>query len=318
MKKKRALRTVVIILAVLLILAAAAWILIRHFVGRTNYLRDSDVEVNEAAYETERMTETEKRITPEDIYDISGVSRITEEEAANTYTFLVVGGEKKVLPEEGQSEPLSDGAEAGTEAAPADETRPDAEAIIIMTINHNTKEVIFYTFHTDLYVQIPDFGPGRLGNAYAVGGGPLLARTMAENYGLPVEHYATISLKDVAEVIGMPEFENLDISNDGLVVVEELVYSLGALQPTQIAGYISKVLPFVTHNLTSEEMLHMLMQIPRIVPYYGCKGKIPDEADAAAYTWQELDGYIVPDAQALSAFLKNRLYPQVQENMTEQ
>ena len=330
MKKKRSRRILTVIIIVLVLIAATVWILYRHLTGRTNYLKDSDVEVYEEAYESEGLpetveteTETERQLHPADVYDLSAVSKVTDEEAAGTFTFLIIGGEQGSaggLENETEGEGLSETAgmpEEGlseTAGMPDDLQRPDAEAVFTMTINHNTKEVVFYTFHTDLYVEIPGFGGGRLGNAYAVGGGPLLTQTMEENYGLSINNYAMISFKDVAEIIGMPEFEELDISNDGLMVVEELVYSLGAVQPVQVAGYISKLLPYVTHNMTSEEILHMVFQIPKIIPYYGDKGKIPDEGP---YTYQEMDGYIVPDAGQLAAFLKDRLYPQTESSGSE-
>ncbi len=286
MKKKnyKGLRILLIVIAVILIalIAARAWL--GGLLGKSNYVKDDDVQVNQEALETE----TERQIHPEDVYDLSGVTPASDEEVENTYTLLVIGG---ASPEEEES--------GG---------RKDADAVITMTINHNSGEVILYSFHTDMYVEFPEGGGGRLGNAYAVGGGPLLTQVMEKNYGIRVNNYACISLKDVAREINMPEFEKLDISRDGLQVVKELVYSLNAVGPVKVASYVASLLPFVTHNLDDQEMMRIIMQIPRIIPYYGVEGMMPGEEP-----YQEIDNYIVPDAKVLSEDFKARIYTKGEE-----
>ena len=247
------------------------------------------VTETEEAAQTEAVTETEevteaKELHAADVYDISAVHRVTDREAANTYTLLVIGG---ASPEEEEDE----------------KERGNAYAVIVMTINHNTKETLFYTFDTDLYVEIPGTGGGRLGNAYAVGGGPLLIQTMEDNYGLHIDNYASISFKDVARILEMPEFEKLDVSKDGLAVVKELVYSLGAKKAAQVTSYITELMPYVTHNLDPESLLRIVLQIPRIIPYYGIDGMIPGQIPV-----REMDGCLVPDAQELAEHLKLTLY----------
>ncbi len=275
------LKILLIVIAILLIVLIVARSWFGGLLGKTHFVKDEDVELNQEALETE--TETEKQLHPADVYDLSGVTLATDEEIENTYTLLVIGGASPEEEEKGG--------------------RADADAVITMTINHNSQEVILYSFHTDMYVEIPEVGGGRLGNAYAVGGGPLLTQVMEKNYGIRINNYACISLKDVAREIGMPEFETLDIGRDGLQVVKELVYSLNAVGPVKVAGYITGLLPYVTHNLEDDEMLRIIMQIPRIIPYYGVEGMMPGDEP-----YQMIDQYIVPDAGKLSADFKARIY----------
>ena len=249
---------------------------IRHMAGRTNFRPDEEVIRIEE-------TETEKALKAADIYSLEGVTVADEEQRKGVYTLLVIGGGTPEDEEGGQ--------------------REDAQAVILMTINHNFKECYFESFDAGLYVEIPEASPGMLGHAYALGGGPLLSETIEKNYGVAVDNYASISLKDVAEVIGMKEFETLDVSHDGLEVVEELVHSLHAVRPAQVAGHISKLLPFVTHNIDPEQMMRIILQIPVIVGYVSDKEMIP---------YQDLcttvEGYPVADAAATSQRLKKRIY----------
>ncbi len=249
-------------------------------------------EITETATEsateeiTESVTETNKpsAVHASQIYDLSNVQPITDAQAKNTYTLLVIGGETV---EEGEDP----------------DERGDADAIIIMTVNHNTGEALFYSFDTDLYVEIPEMGGGKLGNAYAVGGGPMLLDTMEKNYGLHIDNYASISFKDVARIMKMPEFETMDISKEGLAVVKELVYSLGMLKAMEVTSYISELMPYVTHNMGGDQMINLIFQIPRIVGYYGVEGMIPGEVPV-----QELDGCLVPDAAYMAQYLRDTLY----------
>ena len=277
-KKKRRVVIPALVL-ILLVLAAAVFLYIRTQVGKTNYLRDEDVERLEEITETE--TAQTERIRPEDIYSVKDVKPVPEELTENTFTLLIVG----VGSPEGE------------------EGRSDAEAVITMTVNHGREMCFFLNYNVDTYVSIPGYTPGRLGHAYALGGGPLLAETLLLNYGLPSDHYTAISLKDVAEVIGMPEFETLDISTQGLDVVAELVYRLGELNPAQVASYITKLLPFVTHNMTPQDIFSLVLQIPRILPYYSERYQIPLEG---MYT--EIDGIPVPEAGPMSEKMQQQIY----------
>ena len=101
----------------------------------------------------------------------------------------------------------------------------------------------------------------------------------------------------------MPEFSTIDISESGLDVVEELVYQMGVLSPGEVAGYISKILPYVTHNIDQGTMLRLIMQVPKIVGYYSEKEKLPYDG-----LFREIDGYLVPDIGETSARLQEQMY----------
>lgn len=269
---KRALRLLLAAATGILLLLLAGRIWLRSLFGKTRFLDQTGViQSSEALEQAEAQ------------YDLSGVRPATEEELEGTWTLLVIGGSAAAEEEK--------------------EGRQDADAVITMTVNRNTQELILYSFHTDLYVKMPGNGGGRLGGAYAAGGGPLLMKTIEENYGIKVNNYAAISLRDVAREIGMLEFETLDISRDGLAVVRELVFSLNADSPVQILSYVSKLLPFVTHNMTEKELMRILLQVPSIIPYYGVEGMVP-----GTHKVQELDGCLVPEAGELSESLKRVIY----------
>ena len=302
-KRRSPLRTIILMLVIILLLAAllaggGVWYL-RY---QSNYRRDEDVEIHE------EVLETETELHAEDVYDLSQVTAATDDMIRDTFTLLVIGGEmpgkKEASTEEseGVSSAVSEIDEHDQKPLPEMQLR-GADAIILMTVNHAMGYVYFCSLHTNSYADIPGYGGYSLGTAYALGEGPMLIRTLESNYGIHIDHYASIDLKDVAKIMEMPEFEQLDISTQGLDVLQDLVYGMGTMNSTQVASYITRILPKVTHNLTSEEMWKMILQIPRIVGYYSETDKLPYEG-----MYREIDGYLVPDIGKTSEKLKNWLY----------
>ncbi|MDO4475189.1 MAG: LCP family protein [Lachnospiraceae bacterium] len=297
---KKVLRILAVVLAALALLAAGLYL---YMSGRTNYVSDNQVQrqedgngqkaddvgkldklsVGEQAGLTEE-TETESE-EPPFVYDLTKVKQPAEAALADCYTMLIICGDS--VEEQHENGDL----------------RKDAEGIILMTINHRIKEMFFTTLHADLYVEIPDAGEGRLGHAYAVGGGPLLTETIRTNYGIDIGNYAMISLRDVARELEMEEFEDMDISRDGLDVVEKLIYSLNYDNPLQVAAALNRILAYVTHNMTVQDIAELTLQIPVVLPYYSEKLRIPQDGE-----YVERDGYLLAEPGEMSRMLQEKLY----------
>ena len=284
--------------AVLLLLLLILIFVIISNLRSTNYIRDDEVEVMTELLETE----SEIRVKAEDIYHLDEVTPVSEEELADTWTLLVIGEGKEG--EDWREKALR--AETETETGtgePVDESHGTAQGVITMTINHRKKQVYFYSFHKDLYVQLEQYGGQHLGNVYAAGGGPLLMKTLESNYGIHIDQYAAIQLDNVAKILQMDEFSDMDISNGGIDVIENLVFSMKEIAPAKMAGYVSKLLPYVSHNMNDVEMMRMILQIPKVVQYSSVKGKIPYEG-----MYEEIDGYLVPQIGETSDHMKSVIY----------
>ncbi|MBQ6322328.1 MAG: LCP family protein [Lachnospiraceae bacterium] len=335
--KKGFKKGLVVIAVIVLILLAAVIGVFLYLTGKMHFQGD-DGEIDQQVLESE----TEIRQSAAERYeqDLLQIRAITEEEANGTYTLLVIGtkppdsdAEEEELPDIAYEE-WTDAAYAGetpdasyeeelSEAAYAQETdasgdlslvqrkRDQAQAIILMTINHSMQEVYFTTFHTDLYTVLPGQGGYRLGTIYRAGGGPLLMKTLEENYGIWIDNYATISLEDVASEMDMEEFADLNVSEDGVEVIEQLVFGMGTMDAGQIAGYITKLLTYVSHDITQTRMIRIIMQVPQIVAYTSEKAKLPYEG---LYTEEE--GYLVPEILPTAERLRE-IYRKMEGAQTE-
>jgi LCP family protein required for cell wall assembly len=92
--------------------------------------------------------------------------------------------------------------------------RPDwgdwrTDTIIVVSINPVAQSVGMLSIPRDLWIEIPDFGVGRINTVDfigewkdAEGGGPgLLKRTIEHNIGIPINRYARVDLEGFIEIV---------------------------------------------------------------------------------------------------------------------
>ncbi len=86
----------------------------------------------------------------------------------------------------------------------------NTDTLIVAVVNRSTRQVSLLSIPRDLWVYIPTYGWGRINIAhrigarfkYAEGGGPgLLMRTIEENLGIPLDHWARIGYKGFARAV---------------------------------------------------------------------------------------------------------------------
>ena len=329
----------VLIILIPLAILIAAFFLLRNSIRKTNYVADEDVEILTEVLETEKQLHAADIYHLEEVTGASD-AQITDtwtllvigsksddavsETGTDTETAASEGaagkgtsgqdavseksaGEEPVSQEPVSEEPVSQEAvnEEPVSEEPVSEepVSQEASCIILMTINHPMRKVFFYTFHTELYADVEGFGGHRLASAYAAGGGPLLVSTIEKNYGVHIDQYAAIRMDKVAEILQMDEFSDLNLNEQGVDVIENLVYSMKDIAPTQMVSYVTKLLPYVTHNLTDTDLMKMIFQIPSVVQYNSIKGVLPYDG-----MYQDLDGYLVPDIGPTSERLKSSIY----------
>jgi LCP family protein required for cell wall assembly len=86
---------------------------------------------------------------------------------------------------------------------------PHTDSIMVMAIDHQSKQVGIVSIPRDLYINIPGWGEDRINSAAYVGdqikypgGGPALARKMVqETVGIPTEHYVLIRMEGLERLV---------------------------------------------------------------------------------------------------------------------
>jgi LCP family protein required for cell wall assembly len=87
--------------------------------------------------------------------------------------------------------------------------KPNTDSIMVVAIDHESKQVGIVSIPRDLYINIPGWGEDRINAAAFVGdqieypgGGPALARRMVEEtVGLPTQHYVIIRMEGLERLV---------------------------------------------------------------------------------------------------------------------
>ena len=94
------------------------------------------------------------------------------------------------------------------------EGRARSDAMILLTINKNTKSVILTSFLRDLYVEIPGYGGNRLNASYAYGGMELLNKTLEQNFGIYVDGNVEVDFSQFAQIVDLVGGVNITLRSD--------------------------------------------------------------------------------------------------------
>ena len=207
-KKKKTGPIVVIVLVVLmLLLLLTVYLLFLHFYNKTNYIPDEKSTAAEEAGSEEAGTEEagteyvpedvqkeveEYTLSPEDMSEIDKNTSDTDPipSLGGVYSVLLIGSDRRDSGWYGNS-----------------------DAMILFTINENTKKIYMTSFMRDMYANIPGYGGTRLNSAYALAGPTKLVDTIEQNYGVKIDNYASVDfdgLKAIVDALGGLDIEIKD------------------------------------------------------------------------------------------------------------
>ena len=83
------------------------------------------------------------------------------------------------------------------------ESRQRSDAMILCSVNMQTKTLTMTSFLRDLYVQIPGYRDNRLNTAYALGGMDLLCQTLKQNFGVQVDGCIEVDFSQFEKIIDL-------------------------------------------------------------------------------------------------------------------
>lgn len=76
-----------------------------------------------------------------------------------------------------------------------------SDSIIVVNMNHKTKEIRIASIFRDTYVAIEEHGMDKINHAHSYGGPQLAMDTVNQNFDLNAEKYLTINFRNVSELI---------------------------------------------------------------------------------------------------------------------
>ena len=208
----------------------------------------------------------------------------------------------------------------------------NSDSMMLVTINFSDKRISVVSIMRDLYVNIPDVGYRKLNNAYAVGGGPLLTKTISEAFNIELTRYASVDYENMIEIVdalGGIDLEWTDaevtVANGYMVdmcntlgmnsdyyilpgggtwhcngvqavayarnryvgnsdyarterqryVISQIVSKIKTMSAPELAAFVTKVLPLVTHNINEADIWKLLPRVPELLTYEYVQDRIP-------------------------------------------
>ena len=89
-----------------------------------------------------------------------------------------------------------------------------SDAIILVSINRKTKQVVMASFLRDIYLSIPGHGSNRINASYAFGGTELLKDTIKANFGISVDRCVVFNFFLVMDIVDAIGGIDLDVTAD--------------------------------------------------------------------------------------------------------
>jgi LCP family protein required for cell wall assembly len=89
----------------------------------------------------------------------------------------------------------------GSDIRPSEGGYGRSDSIMVVRVYPKQKMVSILSLPRDLYVEIPGYGTDRINAAYAYGGVPLLAKTIREWLGIPVNHFFQVDFSSFAGLV---------------------------------------------------------------------------------------------------------------------
>ena len=88
--------------------------------------------------------------------------------------------------------------------------RGRTDCIMIATINNNQKALKLTSIMRDTYVKIPGYKNNKINASYAIGGMPLLLKTVESNFGIDIDGYVLVGFdgfEDIIDALGGVEID---------------------------------------------------------------------------------------------------------------
>lgn len=205
------------IITVMLLVCISAYGVFKHYYSKLDYDDGTETQQMDPEALTEEKDDSEGLIQDSDaelIADADAELRQTIESNADTvlssdkvYNVLLVGHDSR-----------------------SKDTRGRSDAMILVSINKETEEIIMTSIMRDCYVYIPGYGNNRINAAYAYGGGNLLMETIETNFNIEVNHYAAINFFAFMEVIDAVGGVEITVSDAEVKVMNSYIRELNDLQ----------------------------------------------------------------------------------------
>lgn len=94
-----------------------------------------------------------------------------------------------------------------------------SDAMILVSVNNNTKKIYMTSLLRDMYVEIPGYKNNRLNAAYSFGGAELLMETIEQNFDIEVNRYVQVNFEAFANLVDAVGGVELELTSEEIEYV---------------------------------------------------------------------------------------------------
>ena len=204
-----------ILLVVVLVVLVGVYAVINHYYSKSNYVSDDKITINKSTeVETESTGLTDEETDALQSEILNETQDIELPNNSNVYNILLIGVDRRDKTWYGNS-----------------------DSMILLSVNKDTKQIHMTSFMRDLYANIPDVGVKKLNAACAYGGGPLVVRTIEDNYKLPIDNYASVDFDSMIDIIDAVGGIELSPSDDEVRVANNYINEMCKLRNADASAH---------------------------------------------------------------------------------
>lgn len=104
-----------------------------------------------------------------------------------------------------------------------------SDAMIVLSVNENTKKIVMTSILRDSYVDIPGYGKQRINHSYQMGGPALLIQTIEQNFKIGIDYYASVDFFSFMDIIDCVDGVEITVTEEEVQWVNAYVADLNSI-----------------------------------------------------------------------------------------
>lgn len=105
----------------------------------------------------------------------------------------------------------------------------NADGLIIVSINRETKQIVMTSLMRDIKVELPEGGYCKLTYSYHKGGTSMLIETIEKNFGIPIDSYVLVNYLNVVEIVDAVGGISMELTADELYHMQIKIRNINGL-----------------------------------------------------------------------------------------
>lgn len=104
-----------------------------------------------------------------------------------------------------------------------------SDAMIVVSVNKNTKKIVATSLLRDIYLQIPGASNNRINASFAYGGADLLMETIENNFKIEIDRYVSIDFYAFMKVVDIVGGINAQVTEKDIPIMNNYIKGLNVL-----------------------------------------------------------------------------------------